>query len=141
ARRAPGGAGEAGLPGDALAARPRSARRSEAARDAFGRRRCILHGADLHRASWRDRRRPGPARSARRGLARALLWEPAWRSCRSRWRSASSRSRGRSSSSASACWAEKESLVTPIYLMAAGLAVALFVYLVVALLAPEKLGW
>ena len=30
--------------------------------------------------------------------------------------------------------------MTPIYLVAGGLAVALFVYLVVALLAPEKLG-
>jgi K+-transporting ATPase KdpF subunit len=30
--------------------------------------------------------------------------------------------------------------VTPMYLVAGGLAVALFVYLVVALLAPEKLG-
>ena len=30
--------------------------------------------------------------------------------------------------------------MTPIYLVAGGLAVALFVYLVVSLLAPEKLG-
>ena len=30
--------------------------------------------------------------------------------------------------------------MTPIYVVAGGLAVALFVYLVVALLAPEKLG-
>ena len=30
--------------------------------------------------------------------------------------------------------------MTPMYLVAGGLAVALFVYLVVALLAPEKLG-
>jgi K+-transporting ATPase KdpF subunit len=30
--------------------------------------------------------------------------------------------------------------VTPMYLVAGGLAVALLVYLVVALLAPEKLG-